>query len=75
MLYKIGEKYYMLRNREYIEVDIKLENNEFSVTPKREHIIENNDNVQAYGILINDLIETLKKKEDSNTKRKNKYDI
>lgn len=76
MLYKINGKYYMLRNREYVEVDIKLENNELNITPKRENVIENNTGVVAHGILIEKIIEDLKKKESSkNTKHKNKYDI
>lgn len=79
MLYKIDGKYYMLRNREYVEVDIKLDNNELNIKPKRENVIENNDNIKARGILIEKVIEDLKKKQSSsktdNSKQKNKYDI
>lgn len=75
MLYKIDGKYYMLRNREYVEVDVSLENNEFNVRPKRENVIEKNDNIKARGIVINDVIEELKRKQSTNndTKPKNKY--
>lgn len=78
MLYKINGKYYMLRNREYVEVDIKLENNELNIKPKRENVIENN-NIVAKGILIEQIIKDLSKNEEHNdnsdTKSKKKYDI
>lgn len=78
MLYKINGKYYMLRNREYVEVDIKLENNELNIKPKRENVIENN-NVVAKGILIEQIIKDLSKNKEHNnnsdTKSKKKYDI
>lgn len=78
MLYKINDKYYMLRNREYVEVDIELKDNEFNVKPKRENVIEVNDNVKAKGILINKLIEDLKKKgknSNSDNNARSKYNM
>lgn len=78
MLYKINDKYYMLRNREYIEVDIELKDNEFNVKPKRENVIEVNDNVKAKGILIDKIIEDLKKNgknSDSDNKPRSKYNM
>lgn len=78
MLYKINGKYYMLRNREYVEVDVKLENNEFSIKPNRNHVIEDN-NVVAKGVLIEQIIKDLSKNnehnDNSDTKSKKKYDI
>ena len=78
MLYKINGKYYMLRNREYVEVDVKLENNELNIKPKRENVIENN-NIVAKGILIEQIIKDLSKNKEHNdnndTKSKKKYDI
>jgi hypothetical protein len=78
MLYKINDKYYMLRNREYVEVDIELKDNEFNVKPKRENVIEVNDNVKAKGILIDKIIEDLKKNgknSDSDNKPRSKYNM
>lgn len=78
MLYKINDKYYMLRNREYIEVDIELKDNEFNVKPKRENVIEVNDSVKAKGILIDKIIEDLKKNgknSDSDNKPRSKYNM
>lgn len=78
MLYKINGKYYMLRNREYVEVDVKLENNELNIKPKRENVIENN-NIVTKGILIEQIIKDLSKNKEHNdnsdTKSKKKYDI
>lgn len=80
MLYKINNKYYMLRNREYVEVDIELKDNEFNIKPKRENVIEVSDNVKAKGVLIDKIIEELKKKDkpsnsDSDNKPRSKYNM
>lgn len=80
MLYKINGKYYMLRNREYVEVDIELTDKEFSIKPKRENVIEINDNIKAKGILIGKVIENLRKENkktnsDSDDKARSKYNI
>lgn len=76
MLYKINGEYYMLRNREYIKVDIKLEDNNLIIKPDRTNVIEDNGNVKAKGILIDAIGEELKKsKQNLDTfERKNKYD-
>ena len=47
MLYKINGEYYMLRNREYIKVDIKLEDNNLIIKPDRTNVIEDNGNIKA----------------------------
>ena len=80
MLYKINNKYYMLRNREYVEVDIELKDNEFNIKPKRENVIEVSDNVKAKGVLIDKIIEELKKNNkpsnsDSDNKPRSKYNM
>ena len=82
MLYIINGKYYMLRNREYVQVDVELKNNELSIKPNRGYDIEINDNVKAKSILTDELIKNLK--EDSNKEeylksstynRKNKFEL
>lgn len=73
MLYLIKDNYYMLRNREYVKVDVELKNNELSIKPNRHFVIEAGDNVKAKGILIDDLIKDLKRK-DSSTFGRNKFD-
>lgn len=78
MLFKIGDKYYMLRNREYVEVDIELKDNELNITPKRENVIEVNNNIKARGISIEKMIEDLKNKDkpsDSANKTRSKYNM
>lgn len=77
MLYKKNGKYYMLRNREYIKVDIKLENNELSIKPDRNEVIEDNGNNQFVSILIDDVTKELKHSSltsSSNSENRNKYD-
>ena len=76
MLYLIKDKYYMLRNREYVQVDITLEGNEFSIKPNREHVIELNSNVKAKEVLVDKVMEEFKKKNQSNhndSEQNNKY--
>lgn len=82
MLYVINGKYYMLRNREYVQVDVELKDNELSIKPNRENVIEINDDVKAKSVLTDELIENLKedsKKEQylksSTYNRKNKFDL
>lgn len=76
MLYKINGEYYMLRNREYIKVDIKLEDNNLIIKPDRTNVIEDNGNIKAKGVLIDTIGEELKKSKQSldTFERKNKYD-
>lgn len=66
MLYQIDDKYYMLRNREYIMVDVSLNGNELSIKPKRDKgIIEKNDKVKVKGVLIENVIKDLKEPKKS----------
>jgi len=73
MLYRINNKYYMLRNREYVKVDLKLDNNELSIKPDRNNVIEANENIKVENVLIDDIIKELKKESSSlssyNTKK------
>lgn len=78
MLYLINDKYYMLRNREYVKVDVELRSGELSIKPDRSDVIEINDNVKAKGILVDNIIKELRNKESSRDRdntRKNKYDM
>lgn len=78
MLYLINDKYYMLRNREYVKVDVKLQDSELSIKPDRSDVIEVNDNVKAKGVLVDNIIKDLQNRESSHDRdntRKNKYDM
>ncbi len=74
MLYIINGKYYMLRNREYVAVNVKLTDNELSITPDRKDVIEYTKNLKVRHILIDDVIKKLKKegfkKESTETNKK-----
>lgn len=83
MLYLIDNEYYMLRNREYVKVDIDLKNGELSIKPNRQYVVEANNDVKARGVLIEDIIKSLKNKKANDdlsenalgdTRRK-KYDM
>ena len=66
MLYQKDGKYYMLRNREYIEVEVTLKDNELNIKPsKNRNVIENDGNVKVKGVLINDVIKELQKPKSS----------
>lgn len=73
MLYLIDGKYYMLRTREYVKVDVDLIDGELNIKPDRTHVIEANDGVKATGVLIDDVIKGLKKPSPSNYEY-NKHD-
>lgn len=74
MLYIINGKYYMLRNREYVAVNVKLTDNELSITPDRKDVIEYTKDLKVRHILIDDVIKKLKKegfkKESTETNKK-----
>lgn len=74
MLYQKDGKYYMLRNREYIEVEVTLKDNELNIKPsKNRDVIEKNDNVKIKGVLIDEVIKELQKPKSSfNTNSDNK---
>ena len=75
MLYIINNKYYMYRDRKYIEVDVKLSNKEINITPKKSSVIEDN-NINAKAISIDDVIKKLSKENllSSNSENRRRYD-
>lgn len=75
MLYIINNKYYMYRDRKYIEVDVKLSNKEINITPKKDSVIEDND-IKAKAISIDDVIKKLSKENSlsSNSESRRRYD-
>lgn len=75
MLYIINNKYYMYRDRKYIEVDVKLSNKEINITPKKDSVIEDND-IKAKAISIDDVIKKLSKENSlsSNSDNRRRYD-
>lgn len=75
MLYIINNKYYMYRDRKYIEVDVELSNKEINITPKKDSVIEDN-NINAKAISIDDVIKKLSKENSlsSNSESRRRYD-
>lgn len=75
MLYIINNKYYMYRDRKYIEVDVELSNKEINITPKKSSVIEDN-NINAKAISIDDVIKKLSKENSlsSNSENRRRYD-
>lgn len=75
MLYIINNKYYMYRDRKYIEVDVELSNKEINITPKKSSVIEDN-NIKAKAISIDDVIKKLSKENSlsSNSESRRRYD-
>lgn len=73
MLYIIDGKYYMLRNREYVQADVELNNNEIHIKPNRNNTIETNSNIKVTSISIEDVIKKLKKEDSSNDSKNNKH--
>lgn len=75
MLYIINNKYYMYRDRKYIEVDVELSNKEINITPKKDSVIEDND-IKAKAISIDDVIKKLSKENSlsSNSESRRRYD-
>lgn len=75
MLYIINNKYYMYRDRKYIEVDVELSNKEINITPKKSSVIEDN-NIKAKAISIDDVIKKLSKENllSSNSENRRRYD-
>ena len=75
MLYIINNKYYMYRDRKYIEVNVKLSNKEINITPKKDSVIEDND-IKAKAISIDDVIKKLSKENSlsSNSESRRRYD-
>ena len=74
MLHFINGKYYIYRDRKYIEVDVQLINNELNITPKKDSVIEDN-NIQSKMVSLDDIIKKLSKQNslissDSDNKRR-----
>ena len=63
MLYIIDGRYYMLRNREYVSVDVKLSDNAIDIKPNRDSVIEPTNEIKVKGISIDDVIKKIKKQE------------
>jgi len=74
MLYLINNNYYMLRNREYVKVNVELKSGELSIKPDRNDTIEANDSINARGVLIEDVIKEMQKKPKSTSYERNKFD-
>ena len=77
MLYIINGKYYMLRNREYVSVNVELKNNELSIAPNRNDTIELSDNIKFKSISIEDVIKKLqiKEQEEDSKYKKKQYNM
>ena len=75
MLYIINNKYYMYRDRKYIEIAVELSNKEINITPKKSSVIEDN-NIKAKAISIDDVIKKLSKENSlsSNSESRRRYD-
>lgn len=66
MIYKIGNKYYILVDSKYVEVTFKSENNDVSIIPDRKSFIEKSPKVTAEEILFDN---EFKKSIKSNTSK------
>lgn len=71
MIYKIDNDYYIYRDRKYIKIIAKLDKDEVSLTPDNT-FIEDNGNVNAKTVAIDDIKKDLQKSNDKEISR-NKY--
>lgn len=71
MIYKIDNDYYIYRDRKYIKIIAKLDKDEVSLTPDNT-FIEDNGDVNAKTITIDDIKKDLQKSNNKETSR-NKY--
>jgi hypothetical protein len=63
MIYKIDSDYYIYRDRKYIKIIAKLDGDEVSLVPDTNNkFIEDNGNVKAKNITINDIKKDLQEK-------------
>lgn len=63
MIYKIDNDYYIYRDRKYIKIIAKLDGDEVSLVPDTNNkFIEDNGNVKAKNITINDIKKDLQEK-------------
>lgn len=72
MIYKIDNDYYIYRDRKYIKIIAKLDKDEVSFAPDDNTFIEDNGNVKAKTITIDDIKKDLQKSNDKEIIR-NKY--
>ena len=63
MIYKIKNDYYIYRDRKYIKITAKLKDEEVSLVPDINTFIEDNSNIDAKEITINDIQKELQEKE------------
>lgn len=77
MIYKIKDDYYIYRDRKYIKIKAELKGEEVSLVPDMNTFIEDNGDVNAKEITINDMKKELQKNEKSKIEEKeilkNKY--
>lgn len=71
MIYKIDNDYYIYRDRKYIKIIAKLDKDEVSLTPDST-FIEDNGDVNAKTITIDDIKKDLQKSNNKEISR-NKY--
>lgn len=55
MIYKIDNDYYIYRDRKYIKIKAELNGEEVSLVPDINTFIEDNNNVDAKAITIDDI--------------------
>ena len=62
MIYKIKDDYYVYRDRKYIKIKAELNCEEVSLVPDINTFIEDNNNVDAKEITIDDIKKDLQEK-------------
>ena len=66
MIYKIKNDYYIYRDRKYIKIKADLNNGEVLLVPDMNTFIEDNNNVDAKQITIDDIKKDLQEKVNDN---------
>lgn len=72
MIYKIDNDYYIYRDRKYIKIIAKLDGDEVSLAPDNNEFIEDNGDIKAKNMTIDDIKKDLQKSNNKETSR-NKY--
>ena len=72
MIYKIDNDYYIYRDRKYIKIIAKLDKDEVSLAPDNNEFIEDNGDIKAKNMTIDDIKKDLQKSNNKETSR-NKY--
>lgn len=65
MIYKIKNDYYIYRDRKYIKIKADLNNGEVLLVPDMNTFIEDNNNVDAKQITIDDVKKDLQEKNNN----------